>query len=351
MLVLPRLDGQPGDLTVEFALDQLQTEDLNMGSFERIAAGCLFLTATVAHAQPLYPEKPVRLVVPFPVGTGTDITARVVGQRLSELWSRPVVVDNIPGAAGSVAAERAAKAAPDGYTLLFSGDAAMTTNVTLYPKLAYDPLRDFAPVMNFIETPNILVVHPSLPVKNVKELIALARARPGEISYASSGSGTSQHLGGALLSSMAKIDMVHVPYKAPAQIVQDIIGGRIAIWFGNTLTVMPLVRTNRLRGIAVSSSRRLSAAQELPTVAETGLPGFHAVAWFGLLAPSATPGPILAKLHQDSVRVINTPEVRTRFVENGAEIVGNSPAEFAAQIKAEIAAKGQLVRASGAKAD
>lgn len=318
---------------------------------KHFAAGCCVLVATVAQSQSLYPEKPVRMVVPFPVGSGTDITARVVGQRLSEIWAKPVVVDNVPGAAGSVAAERAARAAPDGYTLLFSGDAAMTTNVTLYPKLAYDPLRDFAPIMIFVETPNILVVHPSLPVRTVKELIALARARPGEISYASAGSGTSQHLGGALLATMAKVDIVHVPYKVPGQIVQDMIGGRIAMWFGNTLTVIPHVRANRLRGIAVSSSRRLSAAQELPTVAETGLPGFHAVAWFGLLAPSATPAPILAKLHQDSVRVINSPDVRTRFIENGAEIVGNSPAEFAAQIKAEIAAKGQLVRASGAKAD
>lgn len=311
----------------------------------------LLLTLSEASAQTGYPEKPVRVVVPFPAGSGADISARIVTQKFSELWSRPVVVENLPGAAGSVAAERGAKSVPDGYTLLFSGDAAMTTNVAIYPKLAYDPLRDFAPIMNFVETPNILVVHPSLPVKSVKELVALAKSRPGEITYASSGAGTSQHLGGALLANRADVDLTHVPYKDAAVAMSDVIGGRVTMFFGNTLFIMPQVRAGKMRAIAVSSLRRIPVVPELPTVAESGYPGFSAVAWFGLLAPAATPAAVLAKLQQDAARVIAMPEVRTKFAENGGIVIGNMSTEFAAQIRAEIVAKGNLVRAAGAKAN
>ncbi len=309
----------------------------------------MLLTAVSASAQTNYPEKPVRVVAPFPAGTGADISARIVTQKLSELWAKPVVVENVPGAAGSVGAERVAKSAPDGYTLLFSGDAAMTTNVTLYPKLAYEPLRDFAPIMNFVETPNILVLHPSLPVKNVKELVALAKSRPGEITYASSGVGTSQHLGGALLANRAGVDLSHVPYKDGAVAMSDVIGGRVTMFFGNTLFTMPQVRAGKVRAIAASSLKRIPVVPELPTIAESGYPGFEAVAWFGLLAPAGTPAAVLAKLQQDAARVIAMPDVRNKYTENGGIVVGNSPAEFAAQIKAEIIAKGNLVRASGAK--
>ena len=304
----------------------------------------LLLTALGASAQTSYPEKPVRVVAPFPAGSGADISARIVTQKLGELWGRSVVVENVPGAAGSVGAERVAKSAPDGYTLLFSGDAAMTTNVTIYPKLAYDPLRDFAPIMNFVETPNILIVHPSLPVKTVKEIVALAKSRPGEITYASSGAGTSQHLGGALLANHAGVDLSHVPYKDAAVAMSDVIGGRVTMFFGNTLFAMPQVRA-----IAVSSLQRIPVVAELPTVAESGYPGFSAVAWFGLLAPSGTPAAVLTKLQQDAARVIAMPDVRSKYTENGGIVVGNTEAEFAAKIKAEILAKGNLVRASGAK--
>lgn len=309
----------------------------------------LGLTAFGASAQTGYPEKPVRVVVPFPAGSGADISARIATQKLSDLWAKPVVVENVPGAAGSVAAERVAKSLPDGYTLLFSGDAAMTTNVTVYPKLAYDPLRDFAPIMNFVETPNILVVHPSLPVKSVKEIVALAKSRPGEITYASSGAGTSQHLGGALLANRAGVDLSHVPYKDAAVAMSDVIGGRVTMFFGNTLFIMPQVRAGKMRAIAVSSLKRIPVVPELPTVAESGYPGFSAVAWFGLLAPAATPAAVLSKLQQDAARVIAMPDVRNKYTESGGIVVGNTPAEFAAQIKAEIASKGDLVRASGAK--
>lgn len=318
------------------------------GTFSTMA---LLLTALGASAQTGYPEKPVRVVAPFPAGSGADISARIVTQKLGELWARPVVVENVPGAAGSVGAERVAKSAPDGYTLLFSGDAAMTTNVTIYPKLAYNPLRDFAPIMNFVETPNILVVHPSLPVKSVKELVALAKSRPGEITYASSGSGTSQHLAGALLGNKAGIDLSHVPYKDAAVAMSDVIGGRVTMFFGNTLFMMPQVRAGKMRAIAASSLKRIPAVPELPTVAESGYPGFSAVAWFGLLTPTGTPAAVLAKLQQDAARVIAMPDVRNKFTENGGIVVGNTPAEFAAQIKAEIVSKGNLVKASGATAN
>ena len=317
-----------------------------MGTISTMA---LLFTALGASAQTGYPEKPVRVVAPFPAGTGADISARIVTQKLSELWGKPVVVENVPGASGSVGAERVAKSAPDGYTLLFSGDAAMTTNVSLYSKLAYEPLRDFAPIMNFVETPNVLIVHPSLPVKSVKEIVALAKSRPGEITYASSGAGTSQHLGGALLASRAGVELSHVPYKDAAVAMSDVIGGRVTMFFGGSLFTLPQVRAGKVRAIAVSSLKRIPVVPELPTVAESGYPEFSAVAWFGLLAPVATPAAILAKLQQDAARVIAMPDVRSKFTENGGIVVGNTAAEFAAQIKAEIVAKGNLVRASGAK--
>ena len=244
-----------------------------------------------------------------------------------------------------------AKSAPDGHTLIISGDAAMTTAVTIYLKLGYDPVRDFAPIMLFVETPNILIVHPSMPVKTVKELVALAKSRPGEITYASVGAGTSQHLGGALLARRAGIDISHVPYKDSAQALADVIGGRITMTFGNVLGMLPQARAGKVRAVAVSSQKRITAAPELPTVAESGYPGFHAVAWFGMLAPAATPALVLAKIQQESARVIAMKDIRQRFIDNGGEIIGNSPAEFAAQIKAEIISKGDLVRASGAKAN
>lgn len=302
-------------------------------------------------AQSSYPEKSVRVIAPFPPGTGADISARIMTQKLSELWGKPVLVENVPGAAGSVAAERVAKTTPDGYTLLFSGDAAMTTNVTIYPKLAYDPLRDFAPIMNVVETPNILVVHPSLPAKSVQALVALAKSRPGEITYGSSGAGTSQHLAGALLASRAGANLTHVPYKDGAQAMADIVGGRITMIFGNTLFTLPQVRAGKVRAIAVSSLKRVPVAPELPTIAESGYPDFQAVAWFGLLAPIGTPASILAKLQQDAARVVAMPDVRAKFLDSGGIVIGNSPAEFTAQIKAEIVSKGNLVRAANAKAN
>jgi tripartite-type tricarboxylate transporter receptor subunit TctC len=278
--------------------------------------------------------------------------ARVVGQRLSEFWGQPVVVENLPGAVGNLGAARVAKAEPDGHTILASGDAAMTTNVTLFGKqLPYDPVKDFAPITLVALSTNVLAVHPSVPARNVKELVALARAQPGKLSYASSGNGSSQHLAGELLKKVASIDIVHVPYKGPTLSVQDVMAGRVEMTFGNILNTLPQLRNGRLRAIAVSSLKRWPPIPDVPTVAESGYPGFEAVAWFGLLAPANTPDGIIQKLYQDSLRALATPEVRTRLTETGLEVVGRSPQEFTAQIKDEIVTKGNLVRASGAKVD
>lgn len=316
-----------------------------------LAISIAFATGGAA-AQNGYPERTVRVVVPFPAGSPADYLARLFAQKFTEAWSKPFVVETVPGAAGSVAAERVAKAAPDGYTLLMSGDAAMTTNVSLYSRLAYDPTRDFAPVTLVVETPNIFVVHPSLPVKSVKELVALAKSRPGELTFASAGSGTSQHLAGELLRSMAKVDIVHVPYKGGiGQAMPDVLSGRVVMIFGNIFATLPQVRSGKLRALAVSSVKRATAVPELPTMIESGYPGFDAVAWFGLLAPARTPDTVVRKLNQEAVRVIALPEVRGRLTETGMEVIGNSPEAFAAQIKAEIVKKGNLVRASGAKVD
>lgn len=304
-----------------------------------------------ASAQSAYPEKTVRIIAPFAPGSPADASARLVGQKFSETWAKPFVVENVLGVAGSVGAERVAKSAPDGYTLLMSGDAAMTTNVSLY-KLAYDPTRDFAPISLVVVTPNILVVHPSLPVQNVKQLVALAKSRPGELTFASAGAGTSQHLAGELFKSMAKIDIVHVPYKGGiGQAMPDVLAGRVVMIFGNIFLTQPQVKAGKLRGLAVSSLKRATSVPEIPAMSELGYPGFEAVAWFGLLAPARTPDPIVRKLHRETVKTITQPEVRGRLIDSGMEVVGSTPEEFAAQIRAEIPKKGQIVRASGAKVD
>jgi tripartite-type tricarboxylate transporter receptor subunit TctC len=246
----------------------------------------------IAAAQSGYPGKPVRFIVQFPPGSAPDITARLVGEQLSQSWGQPVLIENMLGAGGGIGAAHVARSAPDGYTLLFSGDAAMTTNVSLYEKLPYDPLKDFSPITLAVLSTNVLVVHPSVQARNVQELIALAKSQPGKLSYASAGSGTSQHLGGELLKQMAGVDIVHIPYKGGPAAIQDVVAGRVPMMFANIVTALPPVRDGKLRGLAVSSLKRWPATPDLPTMAESGLPGFEAVAWFGLLAPAGTPDAI-----------------------------------------------------------
>ncbi len=311
----------------------------------------LLITVSGAAAQSSYPDKPIRIIVQTPPGAAPDILARLLGQHFTEAWGKPIIVENAPGAAGIVAAEKVAKSAPDGYTLGMPGDAPMTTNVTLYGKLPYDPLRDFAHITIVAETMNMLVVHPSVPAKNVQELIALAKSQPGKLNYATAGSGTSQHLGGEMMKSMAGVDILHIPYKSAIQGIQSVLGGEVTMTFGNVVTALPYVRDGRLRALAVTSSKRSLEAPDVPTMAESGIPGFEAVAWFGLVAPAGTPPAILAKWHKETLRVLAQPEVRSKIAGLGAVIVGNSSEAFTAQIKAEIESKGKVIRATGAKPD
>jgi tripartite-type tricarboxylate transporter receptor subunit TctC len=310
--------------------------------------GCLFTSAACAQG---YPDRQVRMLVGFPPGGAPDLTARVVAQALSETWGKPVVVEAVTGAAGNIAAGHAAKAASDGYTLLMSGDAAMTTNVSLYEKLPYDPLKDFSPITLVTIAPNVMMVHPSLTARSINELVALAKAQPGKLTYASSGSGTSQHLAGELFRHRAGVDIVHVPYKAAASMTQDLLAGRVDMVFANFVIAQPLLKEGKMRGLAVSSLKRASAAPDVPTMSELGFPDFEAVAWFGLLAPAGTPQPVIRKVHQDTVAALALPAVRSRLINVGLEVVGSTPQEFANRIRDEIAEKGKLVRASGAKAD
>jgi len=311
-----------------------------------LAAALVYMTA--AHAQPAYPQKPIRLVVPFPPGGGTDILARLFGQKMSETLGQQIIIDNRGGAGGTLGTDIAAKAAPDGYTLiLVSGSHAI--NPGLYQKLPYDSVNDFAPITQIATSPGILVVNPSLPVKSVKDLIALARAKPGQINYASAGSGTPPHLAGELFKVMAKIDMVHVPYKGNAPAFTDVIGGQVSLIFPTMPSAMPFIKSGKLRPIAVTSAKRSPAAPDIPTIAESGLPGYEATSWYGILAPARTPPQIVARLHEVLVSVIGAPDMQDKLAAQGLDPVGNTPQQFAAVIKSEIAKWAKVVKASGAK--
>jgi len=311
-----------------------------------LAAALVYMTA--AHAQPAYPQKPIRLVVPFPPGGGTDILARLFGQKMSETLGQQIIIDNRGGAGGTLGTDIAAKAAPDGYTLiLVSGSHAI--NPGLYQKLPYDSVSDFAPITQIATSPGILVVNPSLPVKSVKDLIALARAKPGQINYASAGSGTPPHLAGELFKVMAKIDMVHVPYKGNAPAFTDVIGGQVSLIFPTMPSAMPFIKSGKLRPIAVTSAKRSPAAPDIPTIAESGLPGYEATSWYGILAPARTPPQIVARLHEVLVSVIGAPDMQDKLAAQGLDPVGNTPQQFAAVIKSEIAKWAKVVKASGAK--
>jgi tripartite-type tricarboxylate transporter receptor subunit TctC len=298
-----------------------------------------------------YPAKPIRIVVPFTPGGTTDVLARAIGQKLTASWTQPVVVDNRPGAAGNIGSEVVAKAAPDGYTLLMGTVSTHGINPGLYSKLPYDPVKDFAPVTLVAKVPNILVLHPSVPASSVTELIAHAKAKPGQLNFASSGNGTSIHLSGELFKTMAGVQMTHVPYKGSAPALTDLLGGQVSLMFDNMPTALPHVKAGRLKALAVTSAKRSPAIPQLPTMAEAGLPGFEATSWFGVLAPAATPKEIVGKLNGEIVRILKTPEVRAQLSGQGAEPVGDTPEEFAAHIKAEMAKWAKVVKESGARID
>ena len=315
-----------------------------------VAALLGLLIASEATAQSSYPDKQVRLLVGFAAGGPADIAARIVADGLTEALGKPIVVENVTGAAGNVAADRVAKAAPDGYTLTMAASSTIATNVSLYDKLPFDPVKDFAPVSQVCFTPNILALNNDVPAKSVPELVALARARPGELTFGSAGVGTSQHLAGELFKTMAGVNLQHVPYRGITQVMPDLLGGRLTMVFGNISAVLPLMREDKLRAMAITSIKRSSFVPNLPTLAEQGFPGFDATAWFGLMAPAGTPAPIVAKLHAETVKILARPEVRDKFGVLGMEVVGNTPEQFADVIKAEIPVWAKIIKQSGAKA-
>ena len=312
-----------------------------------VLAGAL---AGIAPAQAQYPSKPVRLVLPFPPGGGTDTLGRVVGAKLAESLGQQVVIENRPGAGANIGAEVVAKSPPDGYTLLM-GNIAHAINVTLYSKLGYDLLKDLAPVSLLASTPNIVVVHPSVPAKSVKELMAVAKARPGQLDFASSGSGSSAHLAGELFSNMAGIKMTHVPYKGGGPAVIALLGGQVSVGFATTPSVIQHVKSGKLRGLAVTGARRSPSAPELPTVSESGLPGFEVVGWYGLLAPSGTSREIVSRLHAESVKLLKLPDVKDRLDATGFEPIGTTPDEFHAYLRSEVEKWAKVVKVAGIRAD
>jgi tripartite-type tricarboxylate transporter receptor subunit TctC len=292
----------------------------------RAACGALLLAAAAqAVWSQSYPTRPIRIIVTFPPGGPSDFVARAVGQKLTEAWGQQVVVDNRGGAAGIIGVELAARASPDGYTLLQGQSGGMSINPALHSKLSYDPFRDFAPVSMLVVNPQMLVAHPSLPVKSVKELVALAKRRPGQISYASAGHGSAQHLGMEMLKAMAGIDMLHVPYKGTGPALVDLFSGQVSLQFTSMPAVLPHVKTGKLKGIAVGSPRRSPAVPEVPTVAESGVPGFEFVAWYGLFAPAGTPPAIINRLNGQIVRILGDAELSQRLASQGAEPSPTTP--------------------------
>lgn len=304
------------------------------------------MLADVAAAQ-TYPVRPVRIVVPFAAGGGVDVTARILAQGLTERLGQNVFVENRTGASGIIGTEFVAKSAPDGYTLLVGSQTTQAVVPAMY-KTSYDGARDFTPMMVIATSPLMIVVHPSLPVKNVKDLIALARARPGQLTFGAASGGT-PHMAGELFKLTAKVDLLFVPYKGEGPAVSDAMGGQISMVFSNLPVVLPLVRSGRLRGIAVTSAQRVSTAVEFPTVAESGLPGFEANTWFGCLAPAGTPADIINKLNAESARALNAPAVKERMAGMGLFVVANKPEEFAELLKKEIPRWAKVVKDSGVK--
>jgi len=296
-----------------------------------------------------YPQKTIRFVVPFPPGGATDGLARILGEKMSDAWKQPVLIDNRAGAGGNIAAELVAKAPADGYTIIVVG-MNHAANLALYSKLGYHPVRDFAPVTQVVGMNMFLVVHPSLPVKSVKELLALARAQPGSLYYGSGGSGSTPHMAMELFKSLARVNLVHVPYKGTQSVI-GIMRGETAMLFENLISVGAHVHSGKLRALAVGATKRTAVMPELPTVAEAGVPGYEMAAWFGVLAPAGTPRNVIAALHREMANILKQPEIRERFAKLGAEPVGSTPEEFEAFIKAEIAKWAKVVKEAGIKAD
>jgi len=298
-----------------------------------------------------YPVKPVRVILPTAAGGSLDAVGRVIAQKFTEHFGQQVVVDNKPGAGGILGTETAAHAAPDGYTLLIASNGNLATTQGLYKKIPYDPVRDFAPVVLMTETPYIVVVHPSLPVKTVADLIRLAKARPGQLNYASSGSGSTPHLAGELFKAMAKVNIVHVPYKGSPAALTSLLSGETVVGITGMPSSWAQVKAGRIRALGVAGTRRSTTAPELPTVAESGLPGYEVNSWSGLLAPAATPKPIVARLNAEVIKILAEPDVRQQLLNQGFEVLGGTPEQFGVFIKSEIVKWTRVIRDAGAHVD
>jgi len=325
------------------------------GRIQSAAVAALFAYTAIfagsSLAQTAYPAKAIRYVVPFPAGGPLDIVARAIAQELNKSWGQPVVIDNRPGAGGNIGADLVAKAPADGYTILMGAVSTHAINVTLYNKLPYDPIRDFAPVTLITSVPNVLVVHPSVPANNVKELIALAKSRPGQLNFASGSTGSAGHLAGELFNSMAGVRMTHIPYKGAAPAVVDLMAGHVSLMFDNMSSALPNIKATRVRALAVTTLKRSPLLPQLPTISDAGLRGFDIATWFGIFAPAGAPPDIVARLNSEIVRILHTPEMKERLALLGAEPIGNKPDEFAAFVKAEIPKYAKVIQASGARAD
>jgi tripartite-type tricarboxylate transporter receptor subunit TctC len=315
-----------------------------------VAAGLLFF-GVPALAQSNYPNKPIRLVVPFPPGGGTDILARVIGQKLSESLGQAVVVDNKPGAGGNIGVDAVAKSQPDGYTMVIGQTSNLAVNPTLYPKLPYDPIKDLAPISLVASAPLVMVVAASSPLKSLDDVIAAAKAKPGDVTFASPGSGTVAHLSGELLQQAANVKFQHIPYKGAAQALTDLMGGQVQLYMSSVPTALSQIKGGRIRPLVVTSTKRLADLPDVPTVAESGFKDFETSTWFGLLVRAGTPQTIISKLNSEVNRVLQMPEVREKFASEGAEVVSGTPQQFGDLMKQEIEKWGLVVKESGAKVD
>lgn len=336
-------------------MKNISATEKSMSSIARLVSFTVLIAAALcagtAAAANTYPDRPVRLVLPFPPGGPSDIVARLFSQKLGDAFGQQVVIDNRGGAAGAIACDIAKLATPDGYTLLQATVGTMSINPSLYPKLSYVPLRDFAPVSLLTETPYLLVVHPGVPAKTVKELVAYAKTRPGKLNFASGGVGTGNHLSGELFRISAGIDVVHIPYKGSGLGQNDVIAGQVQLMFINLLPAMPHVNAGRLRGLGVTSARRSGAAPDIPTIAESGFAGYASTSWHGIVVPVKTPPAIVRRLHDALAKIAQQPDLRKRMGTQGTDVIGSTPAEFAALIRTESAKWEKVIKTAGIKAE
>lgn len=307
--------------------------------------------AMPAQAASDFPQRPIRMIVAFAPGGGTDIIGRIAGQGITTYLGQQVVVDNRPGAGGNIGTEMVARAAPDGYTLITAGTGSHAINPSLYAKIPYDAINDFAPVTLVASTPYLMVVHPSVPATNVREFIALARSKPDSLNMASSGNGGMPHLAGELFKLMAQVRMTHVPYKGTGAVFGDLIGGQVQVLFGDIVATSPHVKSGKLRALGITSPKRSTNLPEFPTIAESGVPGYDAVGWFGVFAPAKTPRPVIDALQQAIAKYVNQPEVRARLSSLGADVVANTPEAFGAIQRADLARWAKVVKAAGVRID